>query len=251
MKYITSEEINEWSRKLEPIGYWLRDEGNNLITVNTTQKSYSMPGSMYSMEEMSNSPYDDLSKLISHNFSFSICENVVEEFKDIFNEISDRDIKNVFRSSNNNDKKNHFIKPSKNYKLKTINHKVRNKNYVRFDYVFSDSILPILIKISYIKDSISILKKIWDYDEKGEEILNIKHKKGDVISLSEDPSGDYIIICYYYEQDIQNANNYNINYGYSKIENVKGVAIEYSEICYTNGENIINNRSDRLSSLLT
>jgi hypothetical protein len=252
MKHITKLEIYEWSRRLELINYGLSVGNHNSITIDIVQNSYasSMLGYTPRYEDMNTHPYYNLLKPIRYDFSFSICESMLEEFEDIYNDISHRDISNVFKFQSSSGSKEELIKASKKYKLKKSEHKLRNKKYIRFDYVFNDSILEILIKISYIKDSLSIFGKIWGHDDKGDEILKLKYGKGDIVSLDENPSGDYIIMCYDYIQDIQNPHSYNINYGYSIIENPKLIAIEYGEIFYSNGKNIISNRSERLSSLL-
>lgn len=175
-------------------------------------------------------------------YHFSISNDKIDKFFDIFNTISQQEIENRYYDGETLKviKLNTDIVKSKNI----TNHVMYNINYTRYEFIFEGGIIPIITYIKYLEDTIEYLKLIYGYNEKGEEVNLLKHKIGDIVCLKKDRSVDFLITDYEY-------GNSGIDYKICEILTDKvSPIIEYGKCIVSNDDDLTYSRDSRINDIL-
>lgn len=216
---------------------------------------YNIPtstGSFYTIPASPTSRYyvDTTSRIkepnIEQSFHFSISDDKVDKFFEIFNTISKSNIQNKYY--NGNDLKDiKFIDSIIKSKIIT-NHNLYDRKYTRYEYNFEGGVIAIIIYIKYLEDTIEYLKLIYDYNEKGEEVNLLKHKIGDIVCLKKDRSVDFLITDYVY---VSSGIKYIIEYKLREILTDKASPIiEYGKCLVSNDNDLTYSRDSRINDIL-
>lgn len=180
------------------------------------------------------------------NYHFSISNDNIDRFFDIFNTISQQEIENAYYDGESLKpiKLNTDIIKSKNI----TSHVMYNINYTRYEFIFKGGMIDIITYIKYLEYSIEYIKLIYGYNEKGEEINLLKHKIGDIVSLKEDGSKDLIVTNYWYHH---HGNVYHIDYMINEILTDKlSPIIKYGKLLILTDKEITYSRNSRIDSIL-
>lgn len=179
---------------------------------------------------------------IEQSFNFSISDDKIENFFEIFNIISKQEVENIYYDG----------EIQKNIKFSTdiiksiviTNHTLYDKKYTRYEYNFKGGVIPIIIYIKYLEDTIKYLRLIYGYNKKGEEVNLLKHKIGDIVCLKKDRSVDFLITDYEY-------GNSGIDYKICEIITDKvSPIIEYGKCIVSNDDDLTYSRDSRIDDIL-
>ena len=238
---INKKNIDSWNRKLDGIGFKFVVDS---ITYNISIIELSDLNNPIPRFNMNN--FTEIQKPVKFMFSFSVCEKRLNDFKDILKRFEDDKIENNFLLSNS---KEHFkVTASENYKVTELKHNIYNQDFIFYEYEFDDYIINILSKISILENAIEFFSMKWAYNEDGTENYLLKYNVGDVVSKTDNPNSDYIIVDLDY---LTVGENYSILYKLLEVKEAKGSHINYGNgFLYCDESVLKNNRRNRLNSIL-
>ena len=203
-----------------------------------------------------------LKRSIDYKLVFSISQNNITRFKNIFyNFLDDGCQQQIWEGSKyylqNLEKKDfEFLQEL----CKTENHQVQGVEFVKFTYNFVKTpLLPTIFFMQTIKDVVEIIGNFWGFDESGQEVCNIKYPVGSIVSIT-NRSGDYFVEsvefvrkntkkfmtikpAYVFSQEM-------IVYHLLKMESSNSQVLEFSDSLITSSDFIKPNRTYRLDQLL-
>lgn len=237
MYRFSAQDIKKWNDKIEESPFRFSLERNNDISI------ISVAASPFSSHHRSEDNIMNPKKFL---FSFSVCENRIEDFQDIINRFNNCEItQNIIVNS-----EKARLEKSTNFKMKKSVHNYNNRNFILFTYEFNDFLPNILAKITLLNDAIKFFSMKWAYEDSGKEIYLLKYGVGDIVSTISDRNGDYIISDIYYSKTSDIENHYEIQYDVNKIENETGATINYSHSIRCLEKDLKNNRKNRLKYIL-
>jgi len=179
---------------------------------------------------------------IEYSFSFSIASNRIDDFNRIFDLLKKMDYTNkvngehplIFDDS---------IVVDKNQ----FNHKILKKEYTKFTYNFKGSLPSIMLYCYIIENSIEFFSLIWGYNADGSEVKILKYEIGDIISLKDDKSVDYMVIDYDYDKF---CDKYSIKYKITEINSINTSVIKYGKTIIADVDKITWSRNNRIDNIL-
>lgn len=247
-KYLSDSEILKWNDRLKDTPYLVfakyhTHSSQPLIVFKqkTTQYGSFIPD-----------PHREVITLdpsMKFNFSFSVAKNRIENFFHIFDKWFSNKIvnKTYFEDSNNREKITEILVTNKIIKSKTqTEHKLKDKEYVRFSYEFEGHLSSIMAYVMFLEDTINIFSNIWGYDESGNEHVLSKFSIGDIVSKIEDQSEDYLILDF---SPIKIDKKLFIDYEISRMIQ-KGQIIQYDKSEVVSEKVITWSRNSRIDDIL-
>jgi hypothetical protein len=131
---------------------------------------------------------------------------------------------------------------------RNIEHTVLNRDFIKYTYKFSGKLASIIAYISYLEDAITYFQMIWGYNEEGEEICLTKYKIGDIVSVKNDKSKDFLVVDYYYDRI---NDDYKIDYVISEMmSNPNSSVIKYGDGLKESEDNLTYSRNNRIDNIL-
>lgn len=241
MKYLTDKDILKWNDRLSESSYRLLPKYNTRNSYPDISISYITEMFMGAKEVV-----ETVEPVIQYEFSFSIIENR----KDQFFILLERMFKNEFQT--------HFTYKDRSFKIEIyresdiekseIKHSMLGRNFIKYTYKFKGKLPSIIGYISYLEDAINFFQMIWGYNEDGSEVCLTNYKIGDVVSLKDDKSSDYLVIDYQYDK---RGNDYEINYIISEmIANVNSSVIQYGSTQVKSDNDLTFSRNRRIDDIL-
>jgi hypothetical protein len=240
MKYLTDKDILIWNDRINDSNYRLLPRYN-------TRNGYPDISISYIKETFGHKEIVETPEpVIQYEFSFSIIENRKEHFFILL----ERMFKNEFKTHfiyNDGISKIEIYKES-DIEKSEITHSLLNRNFKKYTYRFKGKLASIIGYISYLEDAINFFQKIWGYNEDGSEVCLTNYKIGDVVSLKDDKSKDYLVIDYNY---IKKDNFYIVNYIISEmIANINSSVIQYGVTYIKSDNDLTFSRNSRIDDIL-
>lgn len=239
MKYLTDSEILKWNDRLEKSNFRLiprynTRNGHPDISINYVTNHFA---GTYEIKET-------LDSFIDYQFSFSIIRSRKDDFFMLFK----RMLNNNFGTQVIHDNKNKTIDVLKEeFIIKSeIEHRIVNRDFIKYNYKFSGKLSSIIAYVSYLEDTINFFQLKWGYDEHGNEICLTKYRIGDIVSFKEDKSKDYLVIDY----DYVKLADYRLDYCISEISDINSNIIKYGDVIYTQEKNLSFSRNNRIDNIL-
>jgi hypothetical protein len=241
MKYLTDSEILKWNDRFEKSNFRLiprynTRNGHPDISINYITTPFS------GLSEIKETP----DTVISYEFSFSVIESRKDEFyillKKMFNYKFETQI------SYNDSSKSIDIFNEKDIIKEEVNHQLLNRKFIKYTLKFKGKLSSIIAYLSYVEDAINFFQLIWGYNEEGEEICLTKYRIGDIVSVKNDKSKDFLVVDYYYNRI---GNDYKINYVISEmISNSNSSIIRYGDGLKESEDNLTYSRNNRIDDIL-
>jgi hypothetical protein len=214
---------------------------NNYYPDDVYAKDYSRDGHVVNTDKIKE-PKIELSAL------FSIQSEFIDEFYNIFKFISDSVVGN--RYYDEEVLKEFIFNENVIKSKKTTSHILYDKEFTRFEYNLSGYASSVFLYKKYLDDTIEYFKLIYGFDEKGNNILLLSHKIGDIVCMKEDNSVEFIILDYIYD----NYNKiYSIKYKLSKIltDSLSSVVSYDNSFLYKIDKDLTYSRNDRINNILS
>ena len=183
MRYLLDSEILKWNDRLEKTPYMVYPKSNlqsSHVHISFRQKSINRFGSHQTPYNMSEFVETMDPHINNYQFVFSVAKNRVDNFFDIFDRLREEEFGTTTCYTNtNNDNKIGEIKVTDDIVVKkeSSEHKISEKEYVRYSYTFTGKLSQIIGYVFYLEDTIEFFSKIWGYNEDGTQLylLNKKH----------------------------------------------------------------------------
>lgn len=248
-KYLSDTEIMNWNDRLENTSYQVFPRYHTHTSFPAIVFKQRLK---YGLGSFGTDPESEVVTLDPHmkfQFSFSVAKNRVDNFFNIFNKwFSDKiETKTYFEDSSNRQKLSDIHIDESIIKSKSqIDHKIKDKDYIKFTYNFEGYLSSIMAYVMFLEDTIEIFSKIWGYDESGNEHTLTKYSIGDIVTRIGDQSEDYLILDFIPHK---NGKDFIIDYEICKMVQ-KGQIIQYgvSEIIVE--KNITWSRNNRIDDIL-
>lgn len=244
MKYLTDKDILKWNDRLVKSQYRLNPRYNNRnsypdISINFISETFREFPSATEIKET-------VEPVIKYEFSFSIIKNRKDEFFILLNKMFQRKLATRFVYKD-------FSKEIEIYKdsqieKNDIEHTILNRDFIKYTYKFNGKLASIITYISYLEDAITYFQMIWGYSEEGNEICLTKYKIGDIVSVKNDKSKDFLVVDYYYDRINE---NYKIDYVISEMmNNPNSSVIKYGVGLKELEDNLTYSRNNRIDNIL-
>jgi hypothetical protein len=246
-KYLSDTEILSWNNRLYDTPYFVMPKYHSLS---------SYPMIVFKQRILNTSGFNTAEEVITldpqmkFNFSFSVAKNRVDNFFHIFNKwFSNKIETQTIYIDNSNGEKISDIQITDDIikSKKEIDHRLREKEYTKFNYEFEGKLSAIMAYVMYLEDSIEIFSKIWGYDESGSEHQLIPFSIGDIVSKIGEQSEDYLIL------DIsakKNGREFLLYYDICKWT-TKGQIIQYGQTEIVKESAITWSRNNRIDDILS
>ncbi len=249
MRYLLDSEILRWNDRLQKTAFMVYPKSNlqgSHPHISFRQKTSSNFASMSGFDFVETmDPH-----LNNYQFVFSVSKNRVDNFFDIFNKLREEEIgtKTCYVSSDNSTKINDIELTEKIVvKKDSMDHKISEKEYVRYSYTFTGKISQIMAYVLYLEDTIEFFSKIWGYNEDGTEELLINYPIGTLVSDVNDKSKDYLILDYIYRKV---GSDYYIDYELTEVLGGYSSVIKYGDVKIMSENNICFSRNGRIDDIL-
>ena len=180
---------------------------------------------------------------IDFKFIFSVSKSRTDEFFNIFDILSKRKLDNKVRLDNGTfgDVKIDGLKMT----VKETEHKVKDMEYIRYQYEFTGHASSIIAYVFLLETSIDFFSKIWGYDEDGGEHQLLKYPIGSMVCISPDKSVDYLVIDLQYSTKGRN----NISYIITEMKSINSI-ITYGETKVVRESDLSWSRNGRIDDIL-
>jgi len=253
MRYLLDSEILKWNQRLEKTPYMVYPKSNlqsSHVHISFRQKSMNRFGSYqtpYSTSEFVETMDPHIN---NYQFVFSVAKNRVDNFFDIFDKLREEEFGTTTCYTNtNNDNKIGEIKITDDIVIKkeSSEHKISEKEYVRFSYTFTGKLSQIMGYVFYLEDAIEFFSSIWGYNEDGTEEHLIKYPIGTLVSDIDDKSKDYLILDYQYRKSDK---KYYIDYEITEVLGGYSSVIKYGEVKIVTEKGICFSRNGRIDDIL-
>lgn len=245
MRYISDSEILRWNKRLDSSEHSVYPISNNKSAepyICFRQKiGYLSP----SGEQF----VTTVDPFIRYDFIFSIASNRVDNFFDIFNKLSKIPFgsKSIYVDLNNEKITDIKFSDDVIHSKEKINHKVFDKEYIRYTYHFAGKLSSIMAYVMYLEDAINFLSEIFGYNEDGSEVCLLKFPIGTQVSTLKDKSTDYLVLDYLYRKM---DGKYFISYVASEMIKSNGNSITYGEVLNFNEKDLCYSRNSRIDDIL-
>ncbi len=244
MKYLTDKEIIKWNTRLEKSDYLVYPSMNNRssepdIAYRQVIKNTGIGETYVNVTE----PF------IRYKFTFSISSNREESFFDILKKLSTEPFgtKSVYITNQNQEKISEVEFSEKIIDNKErFNHKIYDKEYVRYTYSFVGKLGSIMAYVSYLEDAISFFSSIWGYEEDGKEVCLLKYPIGTIVSPNKEKSKDLLVLDYKFSKFYD---KYFVDYVANEIV-YSGTIITYGESNTYKEEDLCFSRNSRIDNIL-
>lgn len=252
MKYISDSEILRWNKRLDSSGYSVYPISNNksaepyICFRQKVANTWSGSGDQF---------INTVDPFIRYDFTFSIASNRIDNFNEIFNKLSKIPFgsKSIYLDSQTQTQT--YNEKISDIKLtddvieskEESNHKVSDKEYVRYTYHFVGKLSGIMAYIMYLEDAINFLSVIFGYNEDGSEVCLLKFPIGTQVSSLKNKSSDYLVLDYLYKKM---DSKYIIDYVASEIINNGGTSITYGEVLNFRESELCYSRNSRIDDIL-
>jgi hypothetical protein len=246
MKYLTDSEIINWNDRLSKQS--LNINSNRIGVYPKSNSSSSHPHIIYKMNSHGGDFMDITEPITDFIFIFSVSLSRINEFKSILETVFKQKFgtKSIYEKSSFSKVCDIDVDESIIKSKKEDNHKLGDKEFIRFTYKFSGKLGSIIGYVSYLEDAINFLSLTWGYREDGSEVNLLKYPIGSIVSMKNNQS-DYLVLDYNYEKVI---NDYRIGYVISEILEDKGTVVKYGYPFVVNELNINWSRNDRINNIL-
>jgi len=244
MKYLTDKDILKWNDRLDKSQYRLNPRYNTRngypdISINFISEPFSGFTGATEIKETTE-------PVIRYEFSFSIIKNRKDEFFILLNKMFQRKLVTHFVYQDSS--KEIQIYKDSDIEKSNIDHTVLNRDFIKYTYKFSGKLGSIIAYISYLEDAITYFQMIWGYNEEGEEICLTKYKIGDIVSIKNDKSKDFLVVDYYYDRI---GEEYKIDYVISEMmSNPNSSVIKYGDGLKESEDNLTYSRNNRIDNIL-
>jgi len=180
---------------------------------------------------------------IEFKFIFSVSKSRTDEFFNIFDTLSKRKLDNKVRLDNGTfgDVKIDGLKMT----VKETEHKVKDMEYIRYQYEFTGHASSIIAYVFLLETSIDFFSKIWGYDEEGGEHQLLKYPVGSMVCVKGDKSTDYLVIDLNYSTRGSNT----IDYIVTEIKYI-GSVIKYGDTKVLSERELSWSRNGRIDDIL-
>ena len=180
---------------------------------------------------------------IDFKFIFSVSKSRTDEFFNIFDILSKRKLDNKVRLDNGTfgDIKIDGLKTN----IKETEHKVKDMEYIRYQYEFVGQASSIIAYVYLLETSIDFFSQIWGYDEDGGEHQLLKYPIGSMVCISPDKSVDYLVIDLQYSTRGRN----NISYIITEMKSINSI-ITYGETKVVRESDLSWSRNGRIDDIL-
>ena len=180
---------------------------------------------------------------IEFKFIFSVSKSRTDEFFNIFDTLSKRKLDNKVRLDNGTfgDVKIDGLKMT----VKETEHKVKDMEYIRYQYEFTGHASSIIAYVFLLETSIDFFSKIWGYDEEGGEHQLLKYPVGSMVCVKSDQSADYLVIDLNYSTRGSNT----IDYIVTEIKYI-GSVIKYGDTKVLSERELSWSRNGRIDDIL-
>jgi len=240
MRFITDKEILSFNEILEELPIRVHPISNHKGT--------------YDIEILNNMIHNKILPLlyeptIDYEIIFSITSKRNEFFLDLLKKISDKGVNiNVILSGGQNEKNILDLTNTKslNINIKKESHMINNISYIKYDHKVNGRLSEIILYKSNIENAINIMQSIWEYENETEVNL-VKWDIGDIVSLVENKSKDYIILDYSYRKV---NDSYIIDFLASEILDINKCVIKYGKSEILRKDDICYSRNNRIDNIL-
>lgn len=246
MRYISDSEILRWNKRLDNSGYSVYPLSNNKSAepyICFRQKVGYQNNPMGDQFVTTTDPF------MRYDFVFSIASNRIDNFFDIFNKLSKIPFgsKSIYVDLNNEKITDIKFTDDVIESKEEINHKVSDKEYIRYTYHFAGKLSNIMAYVMYLEDAINFLSEIFGYNEDGSEVCLLKFPIGTQVSTLKDKSTDYLVLDYLYRKMY---GKYFISYVASEMIKSNGNSITYGEVLNFNEKDLCYSRNSRIDDIL-
>lgn len=244
MKYLTDKDILKWNDRLDKSQYRLNPRYNTRngypdISINFISEPFRGFTGATEIKETTE-------PVIRYEFSFSIIKNRKDEFFILLNKMFQRKLVTHFVYQDSS--KEIEIYKDSDIEKSDIEHTVLNRDFIKYTYKFSGKLASIIAYIAYLEDAITYFQMIWGYNEEGEEICLTKYKIGDIVSVKNDKSKDFLVVDYYYDRI---GEEYKIDYVISEMmSNTNSSVIKYGDGLKESEDNLTYSRNNRIDNIL-
>lgn len=253
MNSLTDSDVLMWSKRLEESRWFLSPKYDTFGKVNVTiidKSSVNTGRGMGPVNPISQtSSYSSVEPVIKYNFSYSITENRINDFQKLLEEVRKNKFDTNFITYNNRGQEV-IIKPSSeiSFTLTESNHKIYNRDFIRYSYEFEGLLSSIIGYVSYLDNAINLFGMIWGYDVDGIEHNLLKYPIGTIVSMKEDKSKDYLVIQYRYSRL---DDKYSITYIISEIiSDESSPIIKYGTVITVSEDKLCFSRDSRINNIL-
>lgn len=250
MRYLLDIEILKWNERLEKTPYMVYPKSNLQSShphISFRQKSTNRWGTPYNTSEFVETIDPHINR---YQFVFSVAKNRADNFFDIFYRLREEELGTTTCYTNtNNDIKIGEIKVTDDIVVKkeSSEHKISEKEYVRFSFTLTGKLSQIMGYVFYLEDAIEFFSSIWGYNEDGTEEHLIKYPIGTLVSDVDDKSKDYLILDYQYRKVDK---KYYIDYEVTEVLGGYSSVIKYGEVKIVTENMICFSRNGRIDDIL-
>lgn len=254
MRVLLDEDVNKWNERLKSGPYRIKipnyiqayiDAIHGYVT-SPTLSTYQSTNSFTDINFQTVSEIKEVNKPnIFYKFSFSVTKDRKDELFRIQSILMNRGIINESRFEGHKvDIHPKEVKPS----ITETVHRIYERDYIRYSYELSGSLLDIVAYVSILEDSIEFFQKIWGYSEDGIETCLIKYPIGSIVSPVNNRSKDCMVIDYQY---VTKDGNYEIKFITSEIVSDKrSPIIKYGDTAIFEEKSITFSRNDRIDNII-
>jgi hypothetical protein len=253
MRYLTDSDILKWNNRLNKSIYSITHRHNTRngypdIIISETRESGlpGMPLVKFGIED----------PIINYSFSFSVVSHRKDEFFEILHKLLKDKFDTKFLTISNKSPESLDYANVRDITLDESilgkyykqDHKILNRNFIKYTYDFNNRLTDIICTLSYIEDTIEFFQLIWGYDEEGNEICLLDFPIGSIVSKNSDKSKDFLVIEYLYKKM---DSKFNIEYIVSEIiYDSKSPIIKYGESFIINKDEICHSRNNRIDNII-
>lgn len=253
MRYLLDSEILKWNERLEKTPFMVYPKSNlqsSHVHISFRQKTNYRSGAV-APPGMGIEFIETIDPHINnYQFVFSVAKNRVSNFFDIFDRLREEEFgTTTCYTDTNNSHKIGEIKITDDIVVKkeSSDHKISEKEYVRFSYTFTGKLSQIIGYVFYLEDTIEFFSNIWGYNEDGTEVCLIKYPIGTLVSDVKDKSKDYLILDYQYRKIDK---NYYIDYEITEVLGGYSSVIKYGDVKIIRESEICFSRNGRIDDIL-
>jgi hypothetical protein len=188
MRFLLDSEILKWNDRLSSTDYMVSAQYGN-------KNSFPMISFKYhSKRDHSITPTTE--PYLEFQYSFSVAKNRVDLFWNIFENWYTNEVGNevLFDDSNNRKITTIILNDNIIQDKSEIQHTISNKDYIKYTYKFKGKLASIMAYVMFLEDSIDIFSLLYGYTEDGLEVNLKKYQIGDMVSIINDKSKDFLIV---------------------------------------------------------
>lgn len=240
MRYLSDSEILSWNNRLKEkwrlLPRYTPKSSNPVIVI---KEVTSMGMGMETFRECED-------PTIVFNFIFSISKNRDVDFFKMFEQLLAEGFDTNFEYNNHHQKIN--IDRSVILSTEKQDHRIHEKEYIRYNYSLLGKITQIVALVTIIEDTIKFADMMWGYSESGEEVSLLSFPVGTVVSPKNNKSLDYIVLDYHFVRD---WSGFRIELKTSQMNfNEKSSVIQYGELKTFKEEELQFSRNSRIDQIL-